>query len=393
MKTLFAVLLALSLTACQTTPKKVATLENGIITANLKNFKDTVNLNLSDLIEDIEILQLDNGIGNYIASHAIFYSSNNYIASVGGNNSKYPVKLFEKKTGKFSSNIGSIGNGNGEYMHPKDVTICEDSQKIYIMAPTSRNSILVYDFNGTYLERIVLEAETNFYGTFSHNSKQGRISLVSESHKYTRPGIMQKSYSGEELAAHEIKLAKYAGIYFSSNDKCPNIHPYNLNNFPDTLFRYNENDNSLTPIFTLVLNNVSTVDDLDVSSISKRYFETSEYFFAWHSNISISANKGPIKSWYTPGPINVEVINKETLNGGHLKLTNDIILDPYNISPQITSNDLMIGYDATVLHKHLKSLTKEQRAKVDEQTLARIDRLVETIDPDGNTVVLLGKVK
>ena len=80
--------------------------------------------------------------------------SQNYIAVYSYDYS--PLKLFSRKDGKYIRDIGSRGQGPGEYDMVLYAQIDEDSNSIYLLSSQS-NVILVYDINGTYLRSSVKE--------------------------------------------------------------------------------------------------------------------------------------------------------------------------------------------------------------------------------------------
>ncbi|MFI3267699.1 MAG: 6-bladed beta-propeller [Rikenellaceae bacterium] len=373
------------LTSCQSPIEKVATNENGIITADITNFKDTVNIALSELLEDIEIIQLDNEIEAYVTYYSSLFASENYIAATHNNQ----VKLFERKTSKFICNIGSVGRGHGEYTYPQQIKIHEDSKTIYI---GSFQNILAFDFNGKFLHSTSTHDTTAAFDILT-GSKQGDVIIYSNYPHYTRTGIIQQDVEGNETSFCEIELPIGGSYNFSNNSTLPNIHIYNLNNKPDTLFRYNKETNSITPIFTAAFNNLTEVEEISKSSVLKQYYENSDYFLFSHTNINPIRDDGHFIGFSTNGYPDIEIVNKKNLTGGHLKLTNDLILSDKNMYIKFKEDYYISGFDAIKLLEHFESLTEEQRAKADPKNLERIDRLIETINPEGNTVMLVGKIK
>ena len=88
--------------------------------------KDSIHLPLSYFIEDLEIVKLDNKDEALVRNSSVTVSDNYILIHCSQN---IPFKLFDRK-GKFLRNIGSVGNGPGEYVylssvvyHPKDSTI------------------------------------------------------------------------------------------------------------------------------------------------------------------------------------------------------------------------------------------------------------------------------
>jgi hypothetical protein len=163
MKCFTSVFVAATLTACggkQVSLDKapiVATIDGTMMTADLSLLKDTVIFPLSTLTEELKFVRLDP------ADEALVYPasvevSDNYILVKGGTGprggSPMPCKLFDK-SGKFISNVGSIGQGPGEYRNIYAMQLDEAAGRIYLMPWTSR-SVLVYDLTGKALDPIPL---------------------------------------------------------------------------------------------------------------------------------------------------------------------------------------------------------------------------------------------
>ena len=70
-----------------------------------------------------------------------------------------PLLCFDRSTGKFLRNIGSVGQGPGEYSGSTDMEVDAEAKRIYFRAsPTQYHC---YDFEGKFLNTITL-AEDNF---------------------------------------------------------------------------------------------------------------------------------------------------------------------------------------------------------------------------------------
>lgn len=86
---------------------------------------------LSDFVEDLKMVRLDSSNPDvFLGQTSRLYFSKNYIAVF---QSKKPLLLFCKKTGKFLTEIGKVGRGPGEYtMGIGDVIIDEANDRIYL---------------------------------------------------------------------------------------------------------------------------------------------------------------------------------------------------------------------------------------------------------------------
>lgn len=107
-------------------------------------------LPLSEIAEDIQAIELEvtdsSLIGNWREGSKIF-PLDEYIVYAEGSRAKSQLLLFDKK-GKFIRTIGKKGQGPGEYLGIRVVTVDNQAQHIYV---GSSRKIICYDFRGQYL--------------------------------------------------------------------------------------------------------------------------------------------------------------------------------------------------------------------------------------------------
>ncbi|MFI3268748.1 MAG: 6-bladed beta-propeller [Rikenellaceae bacterium] len=151
MKKLATLILSLAFFSCQETNTAVATLVDELITINTGDIKDTIDVPLSEFIEDFEIIELDPAIEAYVHPYDTPIISDNYLILSDNNNQR---KLFDRKTGKFITKLGAIGHGPGEYSNYIDYGYINEKRKaIYLVPPYARN-IIEYDLEGNFKRNI-----------------------------------------------------------------------------------------------------------------------------------------------------------------------------------------------------------------------------------------------
>ena len=116
-----------------------------------KLLNDTLQIPLSLLAENLEIIHFDNREEALMGEHQVVLSDNYMLV---WHSDVQPAKLFDRK-GKFLTTIGEKGQGPGEYRTIYDVQIDEANNRIY-MLPWSVGQLLVYDLQGNVLPSIPL---------------------------------------------------------------------------------------------------------------------------------------------------------------------------------------------------------------------------------------------
>ena len=121
--------------------KSVTTPTGTLISCNLKSLKDTVDIPLSYLTEELQVVQLDNRDEALVGGWVRTTVSDNYI--LVSNNKQTPYKLFTRD-GKYITNIGAYGQGPNEYGNTYAEQLDEAHNRIYIL-PWQSDKLLVFD--------------------------------------------------------------------------------------------------------------------------------------------------------------------------------------------------------------------------------------------------------
>ena len=116
---------------------------------------------VNDYFSDIEYIALETNDSSLIgiAPHVIVAKDIIVVSSLN-----QPLKIFDRKTGRFISNVGSIGQGPKEYakggFNEVNFWIDSDSQLIYVQG--WNNDFLVYDKMGKYVDKVEIENEDSY---------------------------------------------------------------------------------------------------------------------------------------------------------------------------------------------------------------------------------------
>lgn len=262
------VALLIGLCACgacssQTVKKEfpvIASQKDGLLTVDLMNVSGNTELKLSDIVSSIEIVQLEGDSSYMMFERGQFQVSKNYIL-IG----REP-KLFERKTGKFITNVGAKGNGPGEYLMIYDSKISEEDNRIFIL-PWNAKKILTYDLKGKYIGDIPLA-----YGV-----SKGKIHPNISQNEIT---VMTLPFKSESIKIHPIWVQDTLGNIkhsIDNNSHFVDLKPdfsneitsgvsgdeyiyslINAANLPDTLYHYNAKTNTISPTVNMYIREFTT---------------------------------------------------------------------------------------------------------------------------------------
>ncbi|MFI3263428.1 MAG: 6-bladed beta-propeller [Rikenellaceae bacterium] len=386
MKKITILFLLFTLVSCQGGVEPVATIVDGVVTLNTKDLKDTIDMKLSDFVEDLEIIQLDSDPDAYVSSYPSPYISENYLIFTP---QQGQAKLFSRKTGKFLANIGSRGKGPGEYTYINYCAVNEKRGTIYIVGQFAAEWINEYDLSGKFIRKIPLAGDRAFDHTcFTIDDDKDIITV------YACPQnaiVWQQDFEGNALT-DLVKIPRKTKLFIQKINMTGdsfNIYANNFYNKQDTLFKYDKSSHSLKPIFTIKINEASEVENLDDTKYSATYLETPSHLLSVISETKIeSANRGTSMRSI---PLNYIAVNKKNLSASYIKLHNDYL---YNWSPTYISADKdcfiqCCNYESLTYLR--ENMTDEQRENMNPNMLQRLEDLYEDIDEESNTIVLLGK--
>ena len=361
----------------QTVAKNV----NGLIVCDKSLLNETITIPLSFFIEgELQIIKLDDSDEALVRNTAAVISDN-YILIQGM--MPTPCKLFDKKTGKFISNIGSIGQGPNEYRVVYDQQIDESNNRIYLL-PWDDTRILVFDLKGNALEPIPLCYRVR-KGRFMVDTKAGTLKVAvlpftgaqAVVWQQTLDGAMMNYIDPGHLAlppdfSNEV-MAYKEGDFFD-------FYVFSFMPRADTLYRYDWTANKLIPLFTCDFKELQYIHS---------YAESSKYFFG---DISEPIQVGPNTT--TTHNNRSYFVDKRTLKGNYFILENDFLggieidYPIYSLGGEYYVYNADPGNLRDELEEQLnsgKDLTPEMREK--------LTRLKNSITDNDNNYILYAKLK
>ena len=262
-KMIFACAALSLLAACQSSPKKTESqnTENAFVVLNDNDVTQKKDVKLSELAEDFRIIRMDN------RDEALFqfggaYFSDNYIC-IKHRRAQAPLKLFDK-TGKFLCDVGSVGQGPGEYTSIYDALIDEKNGNIYV-APFAWNPrILKYGFDGKFKGEITLKGNINKGKLYLQ--PDGTLSMVHLCFQdldgtFTGANIQPNDTSRTQYVFNKSVASNFrdaGGMNVGFNNEIwsyRNTDTFSFQTtFNDTVYHYDVANNQMTPRFLYAMN-------------------------------------------------------------------------------------------------------------------------------------------
>ena len=174
-------------------------LEKSFYTIDLsKDFSgsDNQTLLLSDIVDDVEYVKLETTDDCLLAGTARVFITNDDIYTLN-NYSDYKLLRFDRKTGKFISQIGSIGQGPKEMINPCFV-FAKDSL-VYVTS-TSMDKIYVYTNENQFVRSVPFCKDRSCF----EDGVGQTISVIDHQYIIRHPGQLQSQFNYNQYIAAEV---------------------------------------------------------------------------------------------------------------------------------------------------------------------------------------------
>lgn len=346
---------------------------------NLAAIKDTAVLPLSCFAEELQIVKLDNRDEALVPVRNVVISDN-YIMVWGRDQT--PFKLFDK-SGKFLCNVGSVGQGPGEYKLIYDAQVDEAGGRIYLL-PWNAKALLVYDMKGQPVQSIPLPTLVP-KGVFKANTKDSLLSVFLLPFEYLPNVAWTQKFNGEIVdtvpSRHLAVKPDFSNEVYSNK----NGADFDVSLFvfwgrrPDSLYHYA--NGRLNPRFTL---------DFGKQEIPIHDYKELPYHFLGSTSVEKQLDE---RHFTTEVPVDF-IMDKRTLKGAFYKVENDYLGNipiqwfPYNCSNGYYAANMEPATLKEMLEKYLAEATDISTADRE-----RMQKLADSIHENDNNYILYAKLR
>jgi len=349
--------------------------EKGVVVLNLSSVRDTIDMPMSALFSEFEIIRLENS-DDAITGEGIVWVSEKYIGIYSWSVGAY--KLYDR-TGKYLGDITKRGQGPNEFVISLyDSHIDETEGKINVLSGRA-TKIMVFDLQGNPLEPIPLPFVVH-KGRMKINAKEQTLVMLALPFANTPYAAWKQDFNGNILQSipadqYVLKRDDYSneiGETFNTNS----IAYYLTRVVPetDTLYHYDVSANAMIPRFTANFPPEVKLHD---------YNELSNYYVfrmvVMHS--LTGTNRSPMI-----------LIDKQTLKGAYVRWQLDMLGNIFGAN-FVSFNR---GYYTACVHP--ASFKEQLEAALEKENLSdemrkKLTELNSSITDDDNNIVLIGKLK
>lgn len=362
--------------------KRVNTPNGTLISCDLKLLKDTVELPLSYFTEDLQVVKLDNRDEALVGGWVRTTVSDNYI--LVSNNKQIPYKLFTRD-GKFVASIGSYGEGPNEYANTYAEQIDEANNRIYIL-PWQSNKLLAFDLKGKPQPTIPLCLRVP-KGKFRVDTKKEEVTVTMLPFEGTPTVVWTQDFNGKRKnfvpPGHLTVPRDFSNeVHMSNNTSAYEVMLMVIMPTPraDSLYHYNAEKNRLEARFTTV----------HPKSDKMPWHHYSEFPRHFTGNVSFPIQMSE-HTWGSTKPANY-IVDKKTLHGNYYRIYNDFLgTKKMEVWPSFDNGYYVSNTEPGPLKE---TLEKElERKDLPKEVRRRTQALVNSLDEEGNNVILFAKMK
>ncbi|MBE6287516.1 MAG: 6-bladed beta-propeller [Mediterranea massiliensis] len=340
---------------------------------------DTLTFPLSEFVEELNLLKLD-GSDEALVPVGRVIASENYLLVQG--KQQIPYKLFDKK-GRFIANIGSFGQGPGEYQLIYDEQIDEPGNRIYLL-PWNAKALLAYDLQGNFVQSIPLPTIVP-KGMFKADTKKSQLQVFLLPFKHLPFVAWNQTFDGHILdtipSRHLAIQPDFSNeVYSNKNSTAFDVSLFTFwERRPDTL--YHHIGNRLKPQFTMEY----SAGKMPIHS----YWELPGYFTG---DVAVEKQLSE-NTFSTEKPIDY-IIDKQSLRGCYYKVMNDLFggVEITYFAFKCRYGYYCENWEPAHLQETLQTILNNKKDLSDSER-QRLMQLMGGITENDNNYIVWGKLK
>lgn len=378
--------LILIVSSCNKGPKGDGTItytdigNSKVTVCQVGNIKKTEIIPLSKLIDDFRIVRFEN------KDEALFKAWYTTITDnhIGIRQDAGPFKLFDHK-GKYLCDIGSVGNGPGEYNSLYDEYIDEKEKEIYLLPFANPGKIQVFDIGGNF--KRVIDIKRNLSKPKMQMTEEGTIALIHlaffKENDNEKPFFAMQTDKEGNIQQECLPAPTQFISFFNKDGQAVgfNMEVFSFRNTPafeffntglDTLYHYNTKTNTAQPVFTAVFPGTET-DSYHL------YYELPGYYVIGRYN-------------YKENTSSLIGVDKQEETSRIIRIKNDFV-GGLELPAQFTFNRgwyLQMFEPMELAEVIEKRLSQPDCSETDRKLLKE---LAATLNENDNNILFMGKLK
>ena len=365
--------------------------DGNLISVNFNRVDKGPVTNISELAAEPEFISLDSRVEAFATGYNYAFSDH-YICI--GASMRGPAKLYDRATGKFLCDVGTIGRGPGEYLNTYGAPRIDEEDGTIWLLPWQTKTLLGFDIaTGKFKKEVPLKYGVP-KGQFSVDSKAGTVTVAALPFRDIVPMIAwQQDMQGNvlwEIPSGHLTLTPDFSNEIESNGNVEGAFDLSLITWSggsDSLYVINEG--RLDPVYTIDFNtkevesedyNLNVNEDAPIHS----YIMLPDRF--------ITSVSYPVQTeWgFSTGKPEYVITDRRTGESVRTTFFNDYLARETDYA------SFTGGYWYTVTDPETFAEDAEKALKegnLSDENKARIQEILKDLTPESNNIVILAPLK
>ena len=365
--------------------------DGNLISVNFNRVDKGPVTNISELAAEPEFIALDSRVEAFATGYNYAFSDH-YICI--GASMRGPAKLYDRATGKFLCDVGTIGRGPGEYLNTYGAPRIDEEDGTIWLLPWQTKTLLGFDIaTGKFKKEVPLKYGVP-KGQFSVDSKAGTVTVAALPFRDIVPMIAwQQDMQGNvlwEIPSGHLTLTPDFSNEIESNGNVEGAFDLSLITWSggsDSLYVINEG--RLDPVYTIDFNtkevesedyNLNVNEDAPIHS----YIMLPDRF--------ITSVSYPVQTeWgFSTGKPEYVITDRRTGESVRTTFFNDYLARETDYA------SFTGGYWYTVTDPETFAEDAEKALKegnLSDENKARIQEILKDLTPESNNIVILAPLK
>lgn len=365
--------------------------DGNLISVNFNRVDKGPVTNISELAAEPEFIALDSRVEAFATGYNYAFSDH-YICI--GASMRGPAKLYDRATGKFLCDVGTIGRGPGEYLNTYGAPRIDEEDGTIWLLPWQTKTLLGFDIaTGKFKKEVPLKYGVP-KGQFSVDSKAGTVTVAALPFRDLVPMIAwQQDMQGNvlwEIPSGHLTLTPDFSNEIESNGNVEGAFDLSLITWSggsDSLYVINEG--RLDPVYTIDFNtkevesedyNLNVNEDAPIHS----YIMLPDRF--------ITSVSYPVQTeWgFSTGKPEYVITDRRTGESVRTTFFNDYL------ARETDYTSFTGGYWYTVTDPETFAEDAEKALKegnLSDENKVRIQEILKDLTPESNNIVILAPLK
>ena len=365
--------------------------DGNLISVNFNRVDKGPVTNISELAAEPEFIALDSRVEAFATGYNYAFSDH-YICI--GASMRGPAKLYDRATGKFLCDVGTIGRGPGEYLNTYGAPRIDEEDGTIWLLPWQTKTLLGFDIaTGKFKKEVPLKYGVP-KGQFSVDSKAGTVTVAALPFRDLVPMIAwQQDMQGNvlwEIPSGHLTLTPDFSNEIESNGNVEGVFDLSLITWSggsDSLYVINEG--RLDPVYTIDFNtkevesedyNLNVNEDAPIHS----YIMLPDRF--------ITSVSYPVQTeWgFSTGKPEYVITDRRTGESVRTTFFNDYLARETDYA------SFTGGYWYTVTDPETFAEDAEKalmEGNLSDENKARIQEILKDLTPESNNIVILAPLK